>query len=47
MGAVFPGYVGYLPLGVVTGPDLPPIVTNILADGIASGTTRARSSTVT
>lgn len=38
LGAVFPDYQGYSPLGVVTGNDLPPIYgPNIFTDGFESG----------
>ena len=45
VGSVFPGYVGYSPIGVVTGPDLPPVVPNIFIDGFNTGNTGAWSST--
>jgi uncharacterized protein (DUF1501 family) len=34
---VFPGYAGYAPLGVVTGPDLP--LGEVFGDGFESGDT--------
>ncbi|MEM9552723.1 MAG: DUF1501 domain-containing protein [Acidobacteriota bacterium] len=38
LGAIFPGYSGYAPLGVVSGPDLPPIYgPELFADGFESG----------
>jgi len=42
LGVVFPGYTGYTPLGVVSGPDLPPDYTGgpgsqIFSDGFESG----------
>jgi len=42
--AIFPGYNGYEPLGVVNGVDLP--IGTIFADGFESGDTSAWSSTV-
>jgi uncharacterized protein (DUF1501 family) len=46
IGSVFPGYVGYSPIGVVSGPDIPPVVPNIFVDGFNGGTTAAWSATV-
>lgn len=39
LGVIFPGYMGYSPLGVVNGADLPPIYgdTTLFADGFESG----------
>ncbi|MCB1033447.1 MAG: DUF1501 domain-containing protein [Acidobacteria bacterium] len=38
LGTIFPGYVGYTPLGVVQGPDLPPVVGDtIFTDDFESG----------
>jgi uncharacterized protein (DUF1501 family) len=39
LAAVFPGYSGYSPLGVVTGVDLPPIQPSVFIDGFESGDT--------
>ena len=42
LGQVFPGYSGYSPLGVVSGPDQPPIYgPSIFADGFETGSTGA------
>ncbi|MCG8460299.1 MAG: DUF1501 domain-containing protein [Holophagales bacterium] len=42
LGQVFPGYSGYSPLGVVSGPDQPPIYgPGIFADGFETGSTGA------
>jgi uncharacterized protein (DUF1501 family) len=46
LASIFPGYGGYTPLGVVSGPDLPPVAPTIFSDGFASGTTAAWSATV-
>ncbi len=47
LGAIFPGYAGYEPLGVVQGEDLPPIYEGeIFADGFESGDTSRWSATV-
>jgi hypothetical protein len=43
LAAVFPGYSGYSPLGVVTGVDLPPIQPSVFIDGFESGDTMAWS----
>lgn len=45
LAAVFPGYSGYSPLGVVAGTDLPPVLPGIFADGFEAGTTAAWSAT--
>jgi len=38
LGAIFPGYSGYSPLGIVQGADLPPVVgETIFSDGFESG----------
>lgn len=44
IGQIFPGYSGYSPLGIVTGPDLPITGPPIFADGFESGSTNAWSS---
>ena len=47
IGTIFPGYTGYSPLGVVSGPDMPPDYgdggagDNIFIDGFESGNTAA------
>lgn len=47
LAAIFPGYTGYSPLGIVTGPDLPPILGEpVFSDGFESGGTSAWSSAV-
>lgn len=43
IGAIFPGYSGYSPLGIVTGPDLQILGAPLFADGFESGTTAAWS----
>ena len=39
LGVIFPGYLSYSPLGVVTGPDLSPIFPTVFSDGFESGGT--------
>ncbi len=46
LGVVFPGYVGYGPLGIVQGVDLPPVGAEVFADGFEDGTTGGWSQTV-
>ena len=44
LGAIFPGYTGYSPLGIVQGPDLAPIYGEALfSDGFESGNVSAWS----
>jgi hypothetical protein len=47
LAAIFPGYTGYSPLGIVSGPDLPPILGEpIFSDGFESGGSGAWSAAV-
>ncbi len=47
LGAIFPGYTGYAPLGVVQGTDLPPVLGDtIFADGFESGDTSGWSGAI-
>ncbi len=48
LGAIFPGYTNYTPIGVVQGTDLPPVIgTPFFADGFESGDTSGWSGVVT
>ncbi|MCH9648693.1 MAG: DUF1501 domain-containing protein [Deltaproteobacteria bacterium] len=47
LATIFPGYSGYSPLGVVTGPDLPPVTGQaIFSDGFESGDVSAWTASV-
>lgn len=37
LGTIFPGYTGYSPLGIVQGPDTPPVFESLFCDGFETG----------